>query len=412
MTRFDVYISDDGFARIDQEPVAPAPGESVHEAVLDHLQRYAEQYGTPVQATVTEGPGDAHFTLEVAPDGSSRVLAPEEPEESKESEEPEVLEVPEGPTDPEVSESSTDPEVSESSTDPEVSESPEASEGPRESAAPEDSEDLEVSEAPAPVPHPVAGSALAAAVARARAIAAGDAANSPARISIPAQATAPELELVPGQESAMEWEAERSPSPAPAPAPSPSPSPAPSPALEPEPEPASGPPPEPTRRTTRGVTEELSAPVAAVDLSPELIERITRINALAAVGRLDEALDDATALREAMTAEVGAEHPDALEARAMEAYLAHLRGDHREATVLALSVARILCGAGDPQAPAAVARAAAAWQRLDDDRAAEIHGNELLHMWGRLHSAGRLSPADEHLAHQVRIQLEDLSAYV
>ncbi|MFD0225859.1 tetratricopeptide repeat protein [Streptomyces hirsutus] len=386
MTRFDVYISDDGFARIDQEPVAPAPGESVHEAVLDHLQRYAEQYGTPVQATVTEGLGDAHFTLEVAPDGSSRVLAPEEPEESKESEEPEVLEVPEGPT------------------DPEVSESPEASEGPRESAAPEDSEDLEVSEAPAPVPHPVAGSAIAAAVARARATAAGDAANSPARISIPAQATALEPELVPGQEPAMEWKAERSPSP--------SLSPAPSPALEPEPEPASGPPPKPTRRITRGVTEELSAPVAAVDLSPELIERITRINALAAVGRLDEALDDATALREAMTAEMGAEHPDALEARAMEAYLAHLRGDHREATVLALSVARILCGAGDPQAPAAVARAAAAWQRLDDDRAAEIHGNELLHMWGRLHSAGRLSPADEHLAHQVRIQLEDLSAYV
>ncbi|MEU2600336.1 hypothetical protein ABZ669_24710 [Streptomyces hirsutus] len=402
MTRFDVYISDDGFARIDQEPVAPAPGESVHEAVLDHLQRYAEQYGTPVQATVTEGPGDTHFTLEVAPDGSSRVLAPEEPEESKESEEPEVLEVPEGPTDPEVPEGPTDPEVSEGPTDPEVSESPEASGGPREPAAPEDSEDLEVSEAPASVPHPVAGSAIAAAVARARATAAGDAANSPARISIPAQATAPELELVPGQESAMEWEAERSPSPAPAP----------SPALEPEPEPASGPPPKPTRRTTRGVTEELSAPVAAVDLSPELIERITRINALAAVGRLDEALDDATALREAMTAEMGAEHPDALEARAMEAYLAHLRGDHREATVLALSVARILCGAGDPQAPAAVARAAAAWQRLDDDRAAEIHGNELLHMWGRLHSAGRLSPADEHLAHQVRIQLEDLTAYV
>ncbi|WP_326753935.1 tetratricopeptide repeat protein [Streptomyces hirsutus] len=383
MTRFDVYISDDGFARIDQEPVTPAPGESVHEAVLDHLQRYAERYGTPVQATVTEGPGDAHFTLEVAPDGSSRVLAPEEPEEPEESEEPEDPEVPEGPT------------------DPEVSEGPEASEGPREPAAPEDSEDsedLEVSEAPAPVPHPVAGSALAAAVARARATAAGDAANSPARISIPAQATAPEPELVPGQEPAMEREAEPSPSLSPAP--------------EPEPEPASGPPPEPTRRTTRGVTEELSAPVAAVDLSPELIERITRINALAAVGRLDEALDDATALREAMTAEMGAEHPDALEARAMEAYLAHLRGDHREATVLALSVARILCGAGDPQAPAAVARAAAAWQRLDDDRAAEIHGNELLHMWGRLHSAGRLSPADEHLAHQVRIQLEDLTAYV
>ncbi|CAM5662886.1 hypothetical protein SHIRM173S_03702 [Streptomyces hirsutus] len=152
MTHFDVYISDDGFARIGQAPVAPVPGESVHEAVLDHLQRYAEQYGTAVQATVTDGPGDAHFTLEVAPDGSSRVLVPEEPGEP---------EVPEGPTEPEV---------------------------------PEDSENLEVSEAPAPVPPPVAGSAIAAAVARARATAAGDTANPPVRISIPAQATALEPE--------------------------------------------------------------------------------------------------------------------------------------------------------------------------------------------------------------------------
>ena len=95
----------------------------------------------------------------------------------------------------------------------------------------------------------------------------------------------------------------------------------------------------------------------------------------------------------------------------MEAYLAHLLGDHREATVLALSVARILCGAGDPQAPAAVARATAAWQRLDEDRAIEIHGNELLHMWDRLHEAGRLTAADERLAHGVRRRLEEQITY-
>jgi hypothetical protein len=139
---------------------------------------------------------------------------------------------------------------------------------------------------------------------------------------------------------------------------------------------------------------------------------VAHINALARRGRLEEASAEVTALREELTRTAGTEHPDALEARAMEAYLAYLREDHREATVLALSVARILCGAGAPQAPAAVARAAAAWQRLEDDRAAEIHGRELLHMWGRLRGGGHLSPADEHLAHRVRAHVEALSSCV
>jgi hypothetical protein len=151
---------------------------------------------------------------------------------------------------------------------------------------------------------------------------------------------------------------------------------------------------------------------ASRPLPRELADRVAHINALARRGRLEEASAEVTALREELTRTAGTEHPDALEARAMEAYLAYLRGDHREATVLALSVARILCGAGAPQAPAAVARAAAAWQRLEDDRAAEIHGRELLHMWGRLRGGGRLSPADEHLAHRVRAHVEALSSCV
>lgn len=147
-------------------------------------------------------------------------------------------------------------------------------------------------------------------------------------------------------------------------------------------------------------------------LPRHLAQRVARVNGLVAAGRLREASGEVTALREELTRTAGTEDPDALEARAMEAYLAYLRGDHREATVLALSVARVLCGAGDPQAPAAVARAAAAWQRLEDDRAAEIHGRELLHMWGRLRTGGRLTPADERLARRVRAHVEALSSCV
>ncbi|MEU3995638.1 hypothetical protein AB0E76_07420 [Streptomyces fungicidicus] len=268
MAPFAVRISDEGLAEIDGEPLVTDPGQSVHEAVLDRLQQYAEQRGVAVEATVTDGPGAAHFVLEVSPDGSSRLL--------------------------------------------------DRPSTPAPAPAP----------APPPPPAPAPASAVATAIARAR-----------------AAATAP---------------------PAPAPRPLPS----------------------------------------------QLAGRIAHINALATAGRLAEASAEATALREGLTRSAGTEHPDALEARAMEAYLAHLRGDHREATVLALSVARILCGTGDPQAPAAVMRAAAAWQRLEEDRAVEIHGNELLHMWGRLHGDGRLGPADERLAQRVRDRLEALPAHV
>ncbi|MFD7769422.1 hypothetical protein [Streptomyces sp. NPDC059787] len=256
MVRFEVHISDEGFAGIDGEPLALDEGRSVHEAVLDRLRQYAEQRGAPVEATVNDGPGTTHFVLQVAPDGSSRVVIP---------------------------------------TDPASAPAPESE--------------------PAPDPGPVPASA----------------------------------------------------------------------------------------RPTAGAPR--SAPLPAA-----LAETVTRINALTSDGRLDEASAAATALRENLTASLGAEHPDTLEARAMEAYLAHLRGDHREATVLALDVARTMCRTGDAQAPAAVARAAAAWRRLDDDRTAVTHGRELLRLCDSLHGAGLLPPDHADLARRVRRRLEKLTS--
>ncbi|MFH8415006.1 hypothetical protein [Streptomyces collinus] len=286
MTHFAVRIPGEGLAEINGELLAVEKDGSVHEAVLDRLQRHAQERGAAVEATVNDGPAGAHFVLQVAPDGSSRLLDPAERTDT-------------------------------------TGHAP----GPPPGHAPEPPP------APAPAPAPTPVSAVAAAVARAR-----------------AAATAP---------------------------------------------PGPVPPPQPSR-----------------PLAPELADRVAHINALTAAGRIEEASAEATALREALTRSAGTEHPNALEARAMEAYLAHLRGDHREATVLALSVARILCGAADPGAPAAIARAAAAWQRLEDGRAAVIHGSELLHMWNRLRGLGRLAPADERLARRVRAQVESLSACV
>ncbi|MGW1208634.1 hypothetical protein ACWD5F_03245 [Streptomyces sp. NPDC002499] len=300
--RFKVYVSDEGLAEINGDPLVPAPGQSVHEAVLDELHRYAEESGAAVEATVGDGPGTAHFVLRVLPDGSSHVLA----HESGETPEPE----PRSASEPEP-EPSTDlaspPTVTSSATSTSMSTSASAS---------------------------TPTSAIAGAVARARATAA----------------------------------------------------------------------------TGTAVRE----PVPGVDLPPAgLSEQVGRINALGVAGRLDEAFARATALRERLTGSVGAEHPHALEARAVEAYLAYLRGDHRVAVVLALAVARIRCGARDERAPMDVARAAAAWQQLDDSRAAVAHGHELLHMWDMLSRRGALPPGHTELAEEVRRHVKALEgAYV
>ncbi|MFD6827018.1 hypothetical protein ACFWC5_42965, partial [Streptomyces sp. NPDC060085] len=78
MAHFDVYISGEGIAEIDGHTLVPAPGQSVHEAVLDRLQAHAEERGGAVEATVFDGPDAARFVLRVLPDGSSLVLDPDE----------------------------------------------------------------------------------------------------------------------------------------------------------------------------------------------------------------------------------------------------------------------------------------------------------------------------------------------
>lgn len=94
MARFEVYVSDEGLAEIDGEFLVPVPGQSVDEAVLDQLHRYAVERGEAVEATVTERPEKGHFVLEVSPDGSSRLLVPPEEPPLNAEPEPEPLSEP------------------------------------------------------------------------------------------------------------------------------------------------------------------------------------------------------------------------------------------------------------------------------------------------------------------------------
>ncbi|MEV4049289.1 RICIN domain-containing protein [Streptomyces sp. NPDC049744] len=87
-TFFGVVISSDGSAVIDGEPVPVMPGESLDVAILDTLHGYARTRDAPVQAAISD-PKDGYVAIvEVAPDGSSRLVEQHQQEE------------PSGPTEP------------------------------------------------------------------------------------------------------------------------------------------------------------------------------------------------------------------------------------------------------------------------------------------------------------------------
>lgn len=143
------------------------------------------------------------------------------------------------------------------------------------------------------------------------------------------------------------------------------------------------------------------------------LARVERIIQHAQREELHAAFVLASALREHLTLRRGAEDELSLEARAIEAYLAYLRGDYMLSTVLALTVARIRCRTDLNRAAPEVARATAAWQRLLDERQVTTRGQELQHMWERLAAEGLLlEPSHQAMAQAVRSRLERLGQAV
>ncbi|MFI8003582.1 hypothetical protein [Streptomyces sp. NPDC086010] len=136
------------------------------------------------------------------------------------------------------------------------------------------------------------------------------------------------------------------------------------------------------------------------------LARVERIIEHARREELHAAFVLAGALREHLTLRRGAEDELSLEARAIEAYIAYLRGDYLISTVLALTVARIRCGRDPNRAAPEVARATAAWQRLQDEGQVATRGKELLHMWERLTAGGLVHEESHHaMARAVRSRL-------
>ncbi|RSM91381.1 hypothetical protein DMH25_38035 [Streptomyces sp. WAC 01325] len=139
------------------------------------------------------------------------------------------------------------------------------------------------------------------------------------------------------------------------------------------------------------------------DLWPEIEE----IRSMTATGALQEALDLATSLRERLSAQGDAGDPHSLEARSLEAYVAHLKGDFRLALTLVLGVARVRCNQRDHRASQEIFRAVAAWQRIQDHKAVATHGNELLAMCRRLATwapdSARLTQLEHHIEQRLQM---------
>ncbi|MFJ9561359.1 hypothetical protein ACIRQQ_15140 [Streptomyces fuscichromogenes] len=163
--------------------------------------------------------------------------------------------------------------------------------------------------------------------------------------------------------------------------------------------------------SSRTIADEEDLPpglerTAAEEAAFPPLARVERITQHAQRGELHAASVLASALREHLTLRRGAEDELALEARAIEAYLAYLRGDYMLSTVLALTVARIRCRTDLSRAAPEVARATAAWQRLLDEGQVATRGQELLHMWEHLSAEGYLrEPAHQAMAQAVRTRL-------
>ena len=163
--------------------------------------------------------------------------------------------------------------------------------------------------------------------------------------------------------------------------------------------------------SSRTIADEEDLPpgrerTAAEEESFPPLARVERIIQHAQREELHAAFVLASALREHLTLRRGAEDELSLEARAIEAYLAFLRGDYMLSTVLALTVARIRCRTDMTRAAPEVARATAAWQRLFDEGQVATRGQELLHMWERLSEANLLQdPSHQAMAQAVRHRL-------
>ncbi|MFJ2885463.1 hypothetical protein ACIO53_05425 [Streptomyces sp. NPDC087305] len=118
-------------------------------------------------------------------------------------------------------------------------------------------------------------------------------------------------------------------------------------------------------------------------------------------GELTSAKVQAAALARQSARRFGPAHLYTLEARALEAYVAHLLGDHATATTLWLQVAELRHRQDDPHAREDVERAVVCWELIASPFNAVPLGKRLLALWkliGPAEGTERYTAAERRLA--------------
>ncbi|MFD9286659.1 hypothetical protein ACFWD7_58070 [Streptomyces mirabilis] len=208
---------------------------------------------------------------------------------------------------------------------------------------------------------------------------------------------------------------EVTPPPGPAPAPAPvTPPPGPAPAPAPVPSPPSSPPtaapttppqsrPSPVDHTPSSTVSSSAEPVGVPEA---LVTAVALVCETVNSGDLAEAKAHAAALERHAVHVFGPDHHYTLEARALEAHVAHLMGDHATATRLSLQVAAARHRQGDIRAQEDIERAVVSWQLLTVPFTAVPLGRHLLSLWSQISEAAgteRYAEAERRLSMLARI---------
>ncbi|MFD3925869.1 tetratricopeptide repeat protein [Streptomyces sp. NPDC058614] len=323
-----------GEATVGGMPVVAGPGETVQDAVLNHLHRIALSIGQPVLASIHDERTGFVVPIQVYVDGSSQHMGePQrfEPQPQPQPQPPEPRQVPQVPQEPRTQQ---------------------AEHPPAEPVWPPAAEPVWPPAATGPEPRDASYGVAA----------------PPTGVFGPAPGQAPVRESA---RSLMHL------------------------GLEPDPEPEPDPKPTPPRGFD-AVAESVLAPVSeAPGEAAFLAEPLTRINEAVKEGRIEEAAGMAErAVAEGAKA-LGPEHPEVLRLRELSAYIAYLAGDAVRSFHLSLDLARVLRRYRDLDAAYGnVQSAATAWRAVRDPMQGLNLGRDLIDVWTEL-AVGEGPAADD-----------------
>ncbi|MEU7314810.1 hypothetical protein [Streptomyces sp. NPDC007083] len=154
---------------------------------------------------------------------------------------------------------------------------------------------------------------------------------------------------------------------------------------------------------------EPAAEPAGPTVPGELAEAVAHINRAAAEGEAQRAMVLAFRLREHAVRSYGEEHPYALEARDLEAFVARQGGNYGKATEVYLDLTRICHQQGDHRAYGYLRRAVGNWYLLADPKKVLTRGQALLDAWSLLAAEDGPAAHDATLPRHVRLRMDALA---